>query len=68
MRLGSNQEAMLLALTAHGGFWHVGCGWLYGTPSLTVRVLDSLVGQGLVEAKPFGKYGSFYKVKDEAPF
>lgn len=65
--LGPTQEAMLVALELHGGFWHVNCGWLMGANSITTRLLDSLVARGLVTAQPFYKDLQLYRlVKDEA--
>lgn len=47
MKLGRVQEAVLRSLTVHGG-WHDGCGWVWDTPSGTIRVLETLVKRGLV--------------------
>lgn len=69
--LGANQAIVLEALGDHGGVWHVGCGWLFGTPSQTARVLDTLVDRGLVTSKPYGKYGNYYKIvraPDASPY
>ena len=64
MSLGPTQEAMLIALELHGGFWHVGCGWLMGTPSQTTRVLDSLVARDLVASRPFYRDNRLYQLTD----
>lgn len=60
--LGTNQQVLLLALELHGGFWHIGCGWLFGTPSLTISVLDSLEDRGLVSARPYYKATKLYRL------
>lgn len=61
-QLGPTQEALLTALELHGGFWHVGCGWLMGTPSQTTRVLDSLEARGLVYSQPYYRDSRLYRL------
>ena len=46
--LGETQIDMLWSLQSHGSWHDCGCGWLWDTPSGTVRILDSLVRRGLV--------------------
>ena len=48
-RLGKNQEAVLKALHNHGS-WSPGCGWIWGTRSDTIKIMESLVKHGLVTA------------------
>jgi DNA-binding PadR family transcriptional regulator len=60
--LGATQEAMLEVLELHGGFWHVGCGWLMGSPSQTTRILDSLAARGLVETRPYYRDSKLYRL------
>lgn len=45
--LGRVQFEVLRALVRHK-YWYPHCGWLWGTPSGTQRILDSLVQRGLV--------------------
>lgn len=47
-KLGPTQEKVLLAMRAHGGFWHAGCSWMWNTLSGTALIMDSLVDRGLV--------------------
>lgn len=44
--LGKVQALILESLRSHKR-WHPGCGWIWGTYSETVRLLDSLVKRGL---------------------
>lgn len=60
--LGPTQEAMMTALELHGGFWHVGCGWLMGTPSNTIRVLDSLEARGLITTQHYYRDTKLYRL------
>lgn len=60
--LGPTQEAMLVALELHGGFWHVGCGWLMGTPSNTERVLESLAARELVTSQHYYRDSKLYRL------
>ena len=46
--LGPVQQDVLKSLREHG-WWSYRCGWLWGTPSYTIRVLKTLVNRGLVE-------------------
>ena len=45
--LGKNQRGVITALRERGP-WFPGCGWTWGTPGETTRILDSLVERGLV--------------------
>jgi hypothetical protein len=46
--LGTAQEFVLHSLNEiNNGVWWPGCGWSWGTPAATVRVLDSLELRGL---------------------
>lgn len=65
VNLGPTQEAMLIVLKLHGGFWHVGCGWVMGSPSQTTRVLDSLENRGLVTAIPYYRDTKLYRLVDK---
>lgn len=49
--LGRNQKYVLktLALSAHNGQWHAGCGWQWVSPSKTLVVLHALEKRGLVK-------------------
>lgn len=48
-KLGTTQEAVLRCLLRYGGSWGAGAGgWVWGTYSETVRVLESLERRGLV--------------------
>lgn len=47
-RLGNVQKDVLASVKEHGGYPG---GWMWDTPSHTVRVLDSLVKRGLVDLK-----------------
>lgn len=50
--LGENQKFMLRSMHEHhGDKWYAGCGWIWDTHSVTVRMLDSLVKRGLAEVK-----------------
>ena len=46
--LGKNQKTMLAMMVEHQSY-HRGCGWLFESRTMTERVLDSLVRQGLAE-------------------
>jgi len=46
-KLGEVQKTVLAAISK-SKVWHPGCRWVYGTPSETKRVLNSLVRIGLV--------------------
>lgn len=59
--LGVNQQGVLRSLREHGPY-RPGCGWLWDTPSGTVRILESLVRRGLVE-----KVDKVYRLAHEAP-
>jgi hypothetical protein len=49
-KLGSDQMAVLGELNAYNnGKWSPGCGWYWGTISLTVKVLEGLTRRGLVK-------------------
>jgi hypothetical protein len=55
-QLGSEQRRFLETLVEHG-YWYaggMGCGWLWGSPSQTLRLCESLFKRGLVtkEAHP----------------
>lgn len=50
MKIGKNQRGVLESLVRHGS-WYRGCGWIWGTYSGTIRILDSLVKRGLVDTK-----------------
>lgn len=64
--LGKNQQDMLRALVEHHT-WSPGCGWLWSTPSATVRLLDGLVRRGLVttsvSTRTMGPKGYQYTVE-----
>lgn len=45
--VGTTQVAVLQALIRHGS-WSAGCGWLWDTPSGTIRIILSLVKRGFV--------------------
>lgn len=47
-RLGKNQQLLLQALAKHGEEWHPRCGWSLEGVAATQRMLDVLVGRGLV--------------------
>jgi hypothetical protein len=47
-RLGTTQADVLRALRRHGFYAAGACGWVWSTPTETVRVLDSLVKRGKV--------------------
>ncbi len=44
-KLGKVQQDVLASLKEHGS-WHLHCGWVWDTPSNTLRVMDSLVRAG----------------------
>lgn len=44
-KLGSVQQDVLTSLRSHGS-WSLGCGWVWDTPSNTMRIMDSLVRAG----------------------
>ncbi len=48
-KLGKTQRSVLKSLADRSGVWFDGCGWLWSSRSMTVRILDSLVRRGLVE-------------------
>jgi len=45
--LGKKQESILHSLRERG-YWSANCGWIFGTYSKTVRLLESLIPRGLV--------------------
>ena len=53
MKLGSVQQAVLRALAEHGRwdtsalYGTTGAGWMWDTPSNTLRVMESLVARGV---------------------
>lgn len=47
-RLGKNQQLLLQALAKHQEEWHPHCGWSLEGIAATQRMLDVLVGRGLV--------------------
>lgn len=47
-RLGKNQQLLLQALAKHGEEWHPRCGWSLEGVAATQRMLDVLIGRGLV--------------------
>ena len=49
-QLGRRQRSVLKCLADRAGVWFDGCGWYWNTRSTTVKILDSLVRRGLVEA------------------
>ena len=46
--LGDDQQAVMNAISRPGSGSYPGAGWRYGSHSLTVRVLNTLVRRGLV--------------------
>lgn len=46
-QLGDTQKTVLALMKQHGGYWYLGCGWLWDTPSGTDKILKSLVKRGL---------------------
>jgi hypothetical protein len=44
-KLGKVQQNVYESLKRHGS-WSLGCGWVWDTPSNTMRVMDSLVRAG----------------------
>jgi DNA-binding MarR family transcriptional regulator len=46
--LGPKQRRLLSVLLQYGT-WHDSCGWTYGTPSETERILLALERRGLVQ-------------------
>lgn len=70
--LGASQEALMVGLELHGGFWHPNCGWLFGTQSETIRVLDSLEARGLVYTQPWKGSVKLYRLtlqdRSESPW
>lgn len=53
--LGKRQQGMLRALLYHGS-WVQGGGWEWDGLALTLTILDSLVGRGLVDVDATGRY------------
>jgi hypothetical protein len=62
--LGETQAAMLKAVVEHHG-WQEGCGWLWSTPSGTVRLLEPLVRRGVVTKTGEGRT-AFYRPTEQA--
>jgi predicted nucleic acid-binding Zn-ribbon protein len=44
-KLGKIQQSVYESLKRHGS-WSLGCGWIWDTPSNTMRIMDSLVRAG----------------------
>ncbi len=52
-RLGATQAKVFDALVEHES-WSEDCGWIWGTPSSTRRIMDSLVRAGVVKVEESG--------------
>ena len=48
IKLGDTQYNVLWFLEETGG-WQLGCGWIWDTPSGTVKIMESLVKKGLAK-------------------
>jgi hypothetical protein len=60
MKLGATQQSIIGCLKEKRG-WSAGCGWIWGTYSETVRVLESLVRRGIVQKEEeVSKHGHIY--------
>jgi hypothetical protein len=57
--LGKKQESILRSLREHT-YWSANCGWIHGTHSRTVKLLESLIPRGLVvrAEEPTGHTGT----------
>ena len=60
--LGKTQQAMLDALKRHGGWSTYRCGWLWNTPSYTIKLCESLVARGLVVKTETPDRGTLYEI------
>ena len=64
MKLGKQQLGVLDALRRHKR-WHESCGWIWGTPSQTAKVCESLVRRGVARKYQDGDQTVYVPV--EAP-
>lgn len=58
--LGKLQSNVLSSLVVHKG-WQERCGWVYGTPLNTRKILDTLVTRGFVRCED----GFYTPIQDE---
>ena len=64
--LGKTQLYMMESLKESGS-WSTGdCGWLWDTPSGTIRILESLVKRDLVEKQETDRFNTTYTLKKES--
>jgi hypothetical protein len=66
MKIGKNQQAWLRSIGSHGGTWHPGCGFIWGTRSDSIRLCESLVRRGMLEHDPSARIQPAYRIPSHA--